>query len=157
MVGRMGSGRKTSTTPSTTSRAFAVSRMLLVDPLLHAEAEADPHAPRVDRPVLDHGGDARDLGRPDAVDRRRSAGHGESDRVLDRVRRGSGERDRLLDHGCSPPVAAPPPCVTIGLDASGNASYGVAVRVGLIAVPLRALATAASAAREPDAAGRFAV
>jgi predicted dienelactone hydrolase len=31
------------------------------------------------------------------------------------------------------------------------------VRVGLIAVPLLALATAASAAREPDAAGRFAV
>src|SRR2546427_10930331 len=74
MVGRMGSGRKTSTTPSTTSRAFAVSRMLLVDPLLHAEAEADPHAPRVDRPVLDHGGDAPDLGRPDTRDRRRRAG-----------------------------------------------------------------------------------
>src|SRR5262249_59205721 len=76
----MGSGRNPSTTPSTTSRAFAESRMLLVDALLHAEAEPDPHPPRVDRPVLDHGGDAGDPRRPDAVDRLRPAPHREAPR-----------------------------------------------------------------------------
>src|SRR5262249_45351235 len=99
--GRIGSGRYTCTTPSAISRAFAASRLLLVQPLLDREREGDPTPPRAPRPVLDHRRDPGDVRLPDAVDRRRRAGHRETDGVLDRIRRGPGERDRLLYHRTS--------------------------------------------------------
>src|SRR4029450_5085270 len=99
MVGRMGSGRNTCTTPSATSRALAASPMLLVELLLDGEAHAHPHAPRRDAAVLDHAGDAVDLDLGlDALQGRERAADGEADRVLDGVRRRPGELDRLLDH-----------------------------------------------------------
>ena len=61
MVGRIGSGRNTCTTPSATSRVFAASPMLLVQLLLDREADAHPDPPGRDAAVLDHGGDAVDL------------------------------------------------------------------------------------------------
>src|SRR5690349_7297296 len=95
--------------------------MLLVQPLLHREREADADLPGVHRAVLDDRGDAGDVGLPDAVDRGRRARHGETDGVLDRVRRRTGERDRLLDHRALLPPS------TIGLASDGDASYGPAV------------------------------
>ena len=56
-----GSGRKTCTTPSATSRVLAASRMLLVELLLHGEGDPHAHAPGAHAAVLDHGGDAVDL------------------------------------------------------------------------------------------------
>src|SRR5689334_13320921 len=98
IVGRIGSGRWTRTTPSAISRALAASCMLLVHPLLDREREPDADAPGVHGAVLDDGRDAGNIGLPDAVDRCRGPRHGESDRVLDRVRRCAGEGDRLLNH-----------------------------------------------------------
>src|SRR5262245_3640999 len=99
MVGRIGSGRNTSATPSATSRTFA-SDMLLVDPLLHREADAHLHAPRRHFAVLLYRRDAVDLDfGTHALDGGRGARHGQADRVLDGVGRRPGELDRLLDHG----------------------------------------------------------
>src|SRR5262245_39827353 len=104
MVGRMGRGRKTCTTPSATSRVLAASPMLLVDLLLHREADADAHAPGGDAAVLDHGGDAVDLHLGlDALDGGECAADREADRVLDGVRRRARQLDRLLDHDAGPP------------------------------------------------------
>src|SRR5439155_12521400 len=95
------------TTPSTISRALAVaSRMLLVEPLLDRERDPQADPPGADGAVLDHRGDAGDLGLAEPVDGGRGAIHGEADRVLDRVGGGAGERDRLLDHRSLLPQAA---------------------------------------------------
>src|SRR4029450_5186306 len=118
MVGRIGSGRNTCTTPSATSRVLAASPMLLVELLLHGEAHAHPHAPRHDAPVLHHASDAVDLHLGfDALDRGERAADGEADRVLDGVRRRPRELDRLLDHGCE---SSPP---GVGLDRRAEARY----------------------------------
>src|SRR5438093_276602 len=66
--------------------------------------QADP--PGADGAVLDHRGDAGDLGLAEPVDGGCGAIHGEPDRVLDRVGGGAGERDRLLDHRSLLPQAA---------------------------------------------------
>src|SRR5207247_8699668 len=84
--------------------------MLLVEALLDRERDPQADPPGADGPVLDHRGDAGDLGLADAVDGGRGAVHGEPDRILDRVGGGAGERDRLLDHrGLLPRAAAAPP------------------------------------------------
>src|SRR5882724_7299822 len=80
--------------------------MLLVEPLLDRERDPQADPPGADGAVLDHRGDAGDLGLAEAVDGGRGAIHGEADRVLDRVGGGAGERDRLLDHRSLLPQAA---------------------------------------------------
>src|SRR5689334_24507872 len=87
IVGRIGSGRWTRTTPSATSRVFATSRMLLVEPLLDGERQADAHLPGVHGAVLDQRRDPGHVRLADAVDRRGRAVDREPDGVLDRVGR----------------------------------------------------------------------
>src|SRR5262249_62280452 len=96
--GRIGSGRKTCTTPSITSRVLAPgAAMLLVQALLHGEGDPQANLPGVDRAVLHHGGDAGDVGLADALDRRGGTRDGEADGILDRVRGRAGQGDRPLD------------------------------------------------------------
>src|SRR5438132_4604519 len=102
--------------------------MLLVEALLDRERYPQADPPGADGPVLDHRGDAGDLGLADAVDGGRGAVHGEPDRILDRVGGGAGERDRLLDHRGLLPRAADAPPFTIGVVCAGDASYGAAWR-----------------------------
>src|SRR5262245_48710249 len=112
----MGSGRNSSATPSATSRTFA-SAMLLVDALLHREADADLHPPRLHLTVLLQGGDAVDLHLgAHALDRGGGARDGEADGLLDGAGGRAGELDRLLDHGGF--LLAP----GVGLDHPGEAS-----------------------------------
>src|SRR5262245_59069829 len=105
IVGFIGSGRKTWTTPSASSRVLpprtvlAASDMLLVERILDREREAQLHLPCAHGAVLDDRDDVRDLGLADTLDGGRGARDRETDGVLDGVRRGTGERDRLLDHG----------------------------------------------------------
>src|SRR5262249_18793145 len=104
MVGRIGRGRKTCTTPSITSRVLAASPMLLVELLLHGEADAHADAPGRDAAVLDDGGDAIDLHLGlDALQRGEGARNREAHGVLDGVRRRPRQLDRLPDQGAGPP------------------------------------------------------
>src|SRR6516165_6410256 len=117
MVGRIGSGRNTSTTPGATSRVLPPSCFdLFVYAVLHGERDLHLHAPGAHFTVLDQRRDVHDVGLPYALDGGAGAVDGHADGLLDGAGRRRGELDRLLDHGA-------PPARHIAVDRDGDARY----------------------------------
>src|SRR5438094_9321416 len=108
--------------------------MLLVEPLLDRERDPQADPPGADGPVLDHRGDAGDLGLAEAVDGGRGAVHGEADRVLDRVGGRAGERDRLLDHRSLLRRRRAPPPTVYHKAWFGQAMQAMVPRYGVVAL-----------------------